>query len=99
MKLVQILSSRLPEIDDAVKECVNQGQWLLFKAPVGEFGACRAAYFLQANSVVFALNELGGVMEQVAEDVQTPQIEELFYFSDLPQPTSLSNTSSILHVH
>lgn len=99
MRLIQILSSRLPEIDDAVKECVNQGQWLLFKAPVGEFGMYRAAYFLHVNSVVYALDESGRVVERVAEGVQTPQIEELFYFSDLPQPTSLSNTSSVLYAH
>lgn len=99
MKLVQILSSRLPEIDDAVKECVNQGQWLLFKAPVSELRAHQAAFFLHVDSVVFALSESGKVMEQVAEGAQIPQIEELFYFSDLPQPKSLSNTSSALYAH
>jgi len=99
MKLVQILSSVLPEIDDVVKECVNQGQWLLFKAHDGEFGAHRAAFYLRASSVVFALNESGKVMAQIEDGVQTPQIEELFYFSDLPQPHSLSNTSSALYAH
>lgn len=99
MKLVQILSSRLPEIDDAVKECVNQGQWLLFKSHVNEMRAHQAAFFLHVDSVVFALDASGGVMERIAEGEQMPQIEELFYFSDLPQPTSLSNTSTTLHAY
>ena len=99
MRLVQILSSKLPEIDAAVKECVNQGQWLLFRAEAAEFGVEDAAYFLQANSVVFALSESGRVMEQVAHGHHVPQIRELLYFSDLPQPTSLSNTSNPVYAH
>ena len=97
MKLIHISSSVLPEIDDAVKECVNRGQWLLFRSPARELAQHNAAYFLRIDSTFFALTESGGVVEQMACVDQPPQIEELIYFSDLPQPASLSNSPTALY--
>lgn len=39
MKLHDILSSELPDIDDSVKECVNLGEWLLFKSEGSTFSS------------------------------------------------------------
>lgn len=97
MKLVHITSDNLPDIDVAVKECVNQGQWLLFKASSQELAQYHAAYFLKADSAVFALTESGSVVEQVAQALQPPNIEELVYFSDLPRPASLSNSPAAIY--
>lgn len=91
MKLVEIHSTKLPEIDASVKECVNQGQWLLFRADANALGVQKAAYFLKANSAVFALDEVGTIVEQVAAGAALPEIREVVYFSDIPQAESLSN--------
>lgn len=89
MKSNNILSADLPEIDESVKECVNQGQWLLFKSRT-QVGA-DAAFFLKAGSAVFGLNARGTVLEQIEKTQDGLEIDELFYFSDLPKPDSLSN--------
>lgn len=92
MKLHDILSARLPEIDDSVKECVNLGQWLLFKTDASTDGHREVAFYLKTGSGVFELSDSGRVLQEVDDGVEKLEIEELFYFSDVRKPTSLSNT-------
>ncbi|MBR8278409.1 hypothetical protein KDX15_31655 [Burkholderia cenocepacia] len=92
MKLHDILSERLPEIDDSVKECVNQGQWLLFKADASASGHREAAFYLKTGSGVFELSDSGKVIQEVEGGASKLEIDELFYFSDIRKPISLSNT-------
>lgn len=92
MKFHDILSERLPEIDDSVKECVNLGEWLLFKTDVSGHGHHEAAFYLKTDSAIFELDDSGRVLSTVAEGVDNLEIDELFYFSDVCKPSSLSNT-------
>ncbi|CAG4895131.1 hypothetical protein [Paraburkholderia saeva] len=87
MKQNDILSKQLPEIDESVKECVNLGQWLLFKAD----GHDEVAFYLKTGSSVFELSDSGKVLQKVDNDEDSLEIGELFYFADLPRPRSLSN--------
>jgi hypothetical protein len=93
VKFNEILSTDLPEIDESTKECVNQGQWLLYKSEARATGGGHVAFYLKAGPSVFGLNERGQVLEKVGREAESPQIDELFYFSDLPKPHSLSNAS------
>ena len=90
MKLHDIVSARLPEIDDSVKECVNLGQWLLFKTDVHT--QHEVAFYLKTGSGVFELSDSGRVLQEVEEGADRLEIDEVFYFSDIHKPTSLSNT-------
>ncbi|WP_175024855.1 MULTISPECIES: hypothetical protein [Burkholderia] len=92
MKLNDILSEQLPEIDDSVKECVNQGQWLLFKTDLPSGGNRRVAFCLKTGSGVFELSDRGKVLHEIRDGVDKLEIDELFYFSDVRKPISLSNT-------
>ncbi|CRM74395.1 hypothetical protein [Pseudomonas sp. 24 E 13] len=91
MKLHDILSARLPEIDDSVKECVNLGEWLLFKteASMGQHGA---AFYLKTDASIFELDDSGRLLHEVTQGADRLEIDELFYFTDILKPTSLSNT-------
>jgi hypothetical protein len=96
MKLNDIRSADLPEIDDSIKECVNLGQWLLFRCE-GKAHA-RAAFYLKTGSRVFELNDRGKVLQQVNQSNEELEIDEVYYFSDLPRPRSLSNSNfTMLH--
>ncbi|WP_434033356.1 hypothetical protein [Cupriavidus sp. a3] len=97
MKLHDILSTDLPDIDDSTKECVNLGQWLLFKSEKRQEGARdKVAFYLKAGASVYGLNEKGAVLEELDRKYENLQIDELYYFSDLPKPGSLSNFSTSL---
>lgn len=90
MKLHDILSSRLPEIDDSVKECVNLGEWLLFKSEdsIGN----PSSFYLKTDSKVYKLDDSGKLLRQVELSSEKIEIDEIFYFSDINRPASLSNT-------
>ncbi|WP_175850314.1 hypothetical protein [Burkholderia cepacia] len=92
MKLHDILSARLPEMDDSVKECVNQGQWLLFKTDAPSSDHHEVALYLKTGSGVFELSDSGKVIQEVEGGAGNLEIDELFYFSDVRKPISLSNT-------
>lgn len=94
MKLVHIDSSNLPDIDVTVKECVNLGQWLLFKPTekLVSVGSGDISFYLKVDQgCYFGLNELGGIVCQLADYPAEMVMDEVFYFSDLPKPISLSN--------
>lgn len=91
MKFIDILSSELPGIDASVKECVNLGQWMLFRAEKTDLFDINVFFFLKVGKDLFALDEKGEVLtvfHPVRKDIT---INEVIYFSDLPKPQSLSN--------
>lgn len=90
MKLHDIDSSQLPEIADSVKECINMGEWLLFKTESPD-RAGEAAFFLKTPTSVFKLSDSGRVLQEVNGAFDRLEIDELFYFSDFCKPVSLSN--------
>lgn len=87
MKFTYIHSSELPSIDESIKACVNSGEWFLFKANQSDEGVF---YFLKVGHELFSLNQTG---EFLASSSLSKNIEmdEFFYFDDLPKPVSLSN--------
>lgn len=91
MKLHDILSARLPEIDESVKECVNLGEWLLFKTEAS-VGHPEAAFYLKTDACIFELDDSGRLLQEVTQGADKLEIDELFYFADISRPTSLSNT-------
>ncbi|MEM5449107.1 hypothetical protein [Paraburkholderia guartelaensis] len=90
MKLHDIESSRLPEIADSVKQCVNLGEWLLFKTETPEDGH-ETSFYLKTATGVFELSDSGKVLHEVEDGADKLEIDELFYFSDIRKPISLSN--------
>lgn len=90
MKLHNIDSSRLPQIANSVKECVNMGEWLLFKTEAHQVGG-ETAFFLKTPTSVFELSDNGTVLHEVVDGSEKLEIDELFYFSDISKPISLSN--------
>ena len=96
MKFTNIESSELPDIDSAVKECVNMGQWMLFKSNAKSANTVENVLYLKVGQSVYTLNEKGGVMDEIKNTVDSLQMDEVFYFSDLPKPVSLSNAASVL---
>ena len=88
MKTYDITSSRLPNISDSVKECVNMGEWLLFR-PENAPGGSDAEFYLKTPKSVFALGSRGEVLCEVNN--YSRGIGEVYYFSDAPKPFSLSN--------
>lgn len=93
MKLSDIKSTALPEIDKSVKECVNLGQWLLFKSEAKSHAHEGVAFYLKAGASVFKLSESGRILQELDHDEEEGlEIDELFFFSDLPKPTSQSNS-------
>jgi len=91
MKVNNIRSNELPEIDSSIKECVNLGQWLLFRSKAIQPDVKEAAYFLKAGTKIFCLNKNGKILETIEKEKLNMPIDELIYFSDLLQPKSLSN--------
>lgn len=89
MKFTGLQSAALPDTSDSVKECVNLGQWMLFKSNTEARGV---VFFLRAGKEIFALNETGKVLS-ISPMHEPLDMTEIFYFSDLPKPESLSNTS------
>ncbi|WP_145524637.1 hypothetical protein [Yersinia rohdei] len=86
MKFVSIQSEALPEITTLVKECVNLGQWLLFKAYSED---ANVYFYLKTDKEIYALSKSGKVLNSTP--VNNIEMNELYYFSDLPKPISLSN--------
>jgi hypothetical protein len=94
MKIKNISSSELPEIDNSVKECINLGKWLLFKSSsIGDGQSC-LSYYLKTDEQVFELDIHGNIQKPVSRDGLSIHIDELCYFSDISRPRSLSNTAS-----
>lgn len=91
MKLHEILAADLPDIDDSVKECVNMGQWLLFKTDVSTIGP-NHPFYLKAGASVFELSDSGKIVQEVQRK-DNLEVDEMFYFSDIRKPSSLSNMS------
>ncbi|WP_148250556.1 hypothetical protein [Raoultella terrigena] len=88
MKFTGLRSSALPDTSDSVKECVNLGQWMLFKSTLSsEVEIC---FFLKTGKEIFALNETGKILASTPMSENIEMIE-VFYFCDLPKPNSLSN--------
>lgn len=94
MILNNIPSSELPEIDVSIKECINFGQWLLFKSQALEHQAKDTVFYLKAGTNIFGLDKTGKVLETLKRENLSVQIDELFYFSDVAQPHSLSNMTA-----
>ena len=91
MKYHDIMSSRLPEIGESVKECVNLGEWLLFKTEASA-NHPEAVFYLKTGASVFELDDSGRLLHEVTDGAEKLEIDELFYFADVQKPTSLSNT-------
>ncbi|NIY92586.1 hypothetical protein [Vibrio diazotrophicus] len=90
MKFKHIHSDELPNIDHYVKECVNAGQWFLFKSPNKE---TEASYFLKVGKEIYGLDESGKILLSLQPEELT--MDELFYFDDVPRPVSLSNQFAV----
>ncbi|HHP0514160.1 TPA: hypothetical protein ACRZ3R_005003 [Vibrio harveyi] len=93
MKFKYIHSEELPNVDRYVKECINSGQWFLFKSSARN---TEASFFLKAGKEVFGLDESGNMLLSV-ESVESEELamEELYYFDDVPRPVSLSNQFAV----
>lgn len=89
MKFTGLQSSALPDTSDSVKECVNLGQWMLFKSESNLVGVC---FFLKTSNEIFALNERGKILNTTPMREHL-EMREVFYFCDLPKPESLSNAA------
>lgn len=87
MKFTGLKSASLPDTSDAVKLCVNLGQWTLFSANAAIGGA---SFFLNTGKEIYALNERGSFLQTtpINEDIV---MSEVYYFCDMPQPESLDN--------
>lgn len=88
MKFTGLMSSELPDTSDAVKQCVNLGQWTLFRASAE---IEEASYFLNTGDEIYALNKHGRFL-QTTPVVAHITMSEAFYFCDIPQPESLNNS-------
>lgn len=95
MKFVNIPSSELPEIDASVKECVNKGQWTLFRAEANDLPGEHVCFYLKAGKDLFALGEHGKVITFFQTVNNEIPMNEVIYFSDIPKPESLSNISRV----
>ncbi|EMC1013076.1 hypothetical protein [Enterobacter bugandensis] len=88
MKFTGLHSAALPNTSDTVKECVNLGQWMLFKS---NEQPTSVMFYLKTEHDIYELNESGQVLPTpVARYVE---MDEVFYFLDITRPASLSNTT------
>ncbi|CRE89247.1 TPA: hypothetical protein ACX4EX_001670 [Yersinia enterocolitica] len=90
MKFTSIRSTELPGIDISVKECVNAGQWFLFKANTSDAQVC---FFLKVEKDIFALDQQGAPLTHFP--LENIEMNEFIYFDDLPKPISLSNQFAV----
>ncbi|GKV88174.1 MULTISPECIES: hypothetical protein [Pectobacterium] len=90
MKFVSIQSQDLPDITSTIKECINLGQWILFKANTSDETVC---FFLKTGKDIYALNERGRILTSMSIDSnpELKEMEEMYFFSDVKKPESLSN--------
>lgn len=93
MKLNNVLSSELPEISESIKECINSGQWILFKSASIDHTRPYNTYYLKVDSSIFELDTRGRIIKSIPSGNINLHIDELYYFSDRPQPRSMSNAS------
>lgn len=93
MKISHISSAELPQVDTLVKQCVNSGQWLLFKSRGMAQRGFLGTYYLTAGDNIFSLDGQGELRESIAREGTNLSIDELFYFNDIPAPKSLSNAT------
>lgn len=87
MKTSNIHSSQLPLLPESIKECINMGHWLLFKDDTCDDNFCNG-FYIKSNDCVFLLSPSGEILSKV-----TPYdkgIGEIYYFTDVARPTSLS---------
>ncbi|CAM3958177.1 hypothetical protein CCOS865_02675 [Pseudomonas reidholzensis] len=80
MKFNTLLSRELPGIDEFVKGCVNEGQWLLFKSGSIKRGRYAADFYLKADEHLYALGRDGRIIEEVEHGGGSLRIDELYYF-------------------
>jgi hypothetical protein len=90
MKLISIRANELPAVAEVVKDCVNSGQWVLFTSTTANRRAS-TRYFLQTEQSVFELDAEGKIVATRGGAELVPEMNEVVYFADLPQPSSLSN--------
>ncbi len=90
MKFVSIQSAALPKITASIKECINLGQWLLFKAHNNDENVF---FYLKAGNDIYPLGQNGEIL--TSTPVNNVEMYEIYYFSDLPRPISLSNTCAV----
>ncbi len=88
MKFTGLQSAALPDTSDTVKECVNLGQWMLFKSHEYQRSV---VFFLKTENNIYALDESGRVMPTPVSGYVS--MDEVFYFLDIARPASLSNAS------
>jgi len=91
MKFNDILSSDFPEIDESVKQCVNFGQWLLFRSSSIDKRSAQAHLYLKTDEQILELDASGKILKAIPREGVSLQIDEICYFSDIPRPQSLSN--------
>lgn len=97
MKLKEIKSNELPEIGLPVAECVNSGAWTLYR-PSPSGSKTDGSFFLKMGSEVCVLDARGKIVRMIGRD-SSPAMYEVFYFSDLPKPRSMSNGGFRLKSH
>lgn len=90
MRSFRIPSSVLPGIDESIRECINRGQWLLFRSDRAGVSD-NSPYFLKTGREIFRLDSRGTLVEQMKVRDFHLDVDQVFYFSDIPQPDSLSN--------
>lgn len=89
MKFTGIPSAKLPRIASSIKECINQGQWFLYKAH--DSGNHNIQFFLSTGVDVYALDAYGEILDLAPTQSNNLSTDEFYFFSDLPRPASLSN--------
>lgn len=89
MKVVQIESSKLPDIDYEAKKFINQGYWTLVK--IKRDPKEIADYMLDMDGNYALLSRSGSPVR--IESVRPIDIiyDEIVYFSDIARPESLCN--------
>jgi hypothetical protein len=82
-------STRLPGIEITTKKMVNLGIWHLYR--VVRNRDLKATFILIAGNNHYLLNSKGRVITTHSNDQKNAEICQTVYFSDLPQPQSVSN--------
>jgi hypothetical protein len=92
MKFSDILSTDFPEIDESVKQCINFGQWLLFRSSSIDKRSSISHLYLKTDEQILALDANGRILKVIPRAEVSVHIDEICYFSDIPRPQSLSNS-------
>lgn len=86
MEIKKLQSNELPMIDLAVRECVNLGQWLLFKSATEG----QEKFFLRAGATLLTLDPTGNIVHSMDGVHDEIGVDEVFYFDDVLKPQTLS---------